>query len=154
MRQSSRPTSSITLRRFLMDVEVRMTPQSRSCNRIDESRRVTSQKNVRGNSVLAASDDAVSAGCRTHISTFIDGSSDFQNGSVSALRGSFHAHGSCPLNSAMTDCAAAVMSGDGRRVAGGENQLPELAASSRSLTATKRRFSQKPSVLLMLAGIS
>ena len=104
--------------------------------------------------MLAASEAAVSAGCRTQTSTFIDGRSVFQNGSVIALRGSFQPHGSCPSNCATIDFASAVISGVGRSVAGGANQVPPLAASSRSLSRTNRRFSQKPSVLLMLAGIS
>src|SRR6184192_4141563 len=61
-------------------------------------------------SVLARSDDAVSAGCRTQTSTFIDGSTRFQNESVSALRGSFQTHGSSPSNCAMIDCASVVRS--------------------------------------------
>src|SRR5687768_9759891 len=103
-------------------------------------------------SVLATSDDAVSAGCRTHTSTFIDGRSVFQNGSVIALRGSFQAHGSCPSNCTRIDFASAVISGAGRSVKGGANHVPPLAASNRSLSWTNLRFSQNPSALLALAG--
>src|SRR5690242_19611347 len=108
---------------------------------------------MRGSSVLATSEAAVSAGCRTQTSTFIDGTSVFQNGSVTALRGSFHAHGSRPSNCATIACASAVIFGVARNVAGGANHVPPFAASNCSLTCTKRRFSQKPSVLLLLDGI-
>src|SRR5688500_12114933 len=80
---------------------------------------VPSHGQERGITVRATSDDAVTAGCRTQMSTFIDGRSVFQKGSVTELRGSFHAHGSCPSNCATIALASAVISGVGWTVTGG-----------------------------------